>query len=48
MPHFTAETRKNGYTMDENMETGENGQATVNVTWTHTLPRVTAETPKNG
>jgi hypothetical protein len=28
--------------------TGENGQASLNVMGTRTLPRVTAETPENG
>jgi hypothetical protein len=32
----------------EMSELGENGQASLNMTWTRTLPRVTAETPENG
>jgi hypothetical protein len=37
--------------MGENVEKGnvsENGQASLNMTRTHTLPLITADTPENG
>jgi hypothetical protein len=51
LPCVTAETPESGQAMAKTWKqamSGENGQASLNLTWTRTLPHVTAETPENG